>query len=136
GRGMEGGRYVVEPSLERTARQCEHLEAQFLTLAHVGSFALSHEGRQPYAREITNYVHGVGCPAVDELARADFPLHDRAANRRVDRRVGTDLPCFLEGLDLLFRPAADSNPVVSGAARVLWDGEHHLSRGGISLGEL
>ena len=77
-----------------------------------GRFGFPHEGHQPHRREIADDEYRIAGAGADELTRADLALHDRPADRGIDRGVGADLPGLLKCRDLLFRTAEDSQPVM------------------------
>ncbi len=119
GRWVDCGRNVVDTRFEDFVWQREQGEANLLADRYPGRFRLPHKGRQPHRREIADDKYGIAGAAADKLARSDLALYDRAGDRRRDRGVGTHLPCFLKCLDLLFRTAKNSQPVVGGFQRGL-----------------
>src|SRR5437868_7079582 len=75
---------------------------------------LAHIGDQPDSREISDHEDRIARTAGDILARSDLALNDRAADRRGNRRFGTDLSCLFEAFDFGVTAAKNAQAVADG----------------------
>ena len=105
---------MVDVRLERCLRIGEHGEVELLAGANLGRFAFADIGDQPDGREIADGEHRIddaGRGVADVLAGADLALHDGAAERRVDRRLGADLALLLKRGDFRIGLAEDGEAI-------------------------
>src|SRR5262249_53798611 len=83
----------------------QHLEFDPLAGMYFQSVAFSYVRYQPDRRQIADHedgiAGGIAGAAGDVLAWSDLPLHDRTADRGVDRSLGIDLAGSLEDGDLV-----------------------------------
>ena len=94
---------MVDVRLERRLGIGEHGEIELLPGANLRRLALADIGDEPHGRQVADgedRVDDAGAGVADVLAGTDLALHDGAGQRRIDRRLGTDLALLLECRDL------------------------------------